>query len=259
MRLALETERSCVWPWRPPSVCCSARCWTQGHAGSLPRSASLMAGPGGRAHLCLALETFVSLLRCSTLSPGACWQYLVQRPEPGGGELIYVWPLETELSYVWPWRPPTVCCGARCCAQYLGAEAMPRPGDRAQLCLALETPARLLLRSMHARGHADSFPRKVPLLGCRGWSPAGTTSFLCAFCLALQAALISVCPRRPPLLCCCARCCARGHAGSLPRRNFFLRAEPRARQGRTHSCLALKAEIRTVCVLIFARRARCHN
>ena len=201
-----------------------------------------------------------------------CFSAAVLDAEPGGMLAVYGCrsqsPAGASSFLSGPWRPSSAMSGPGELRLFAAAlDVAPstwvqRPClalETERLCLALETPARLLLHSMHARGHADSFPRKMPLLGCRGWSPAGTTSFLCAFCLALQAALISVCPRRPPLLCCCARCCARGHAGSLPRRNFFLRAEPRARQGRTHSCLALKAEIRTVCVLIFARRARCHN
>ena len=112
------------------------------------------------------------------------------------------------LLYVCPRRPgfrPCVCCRARCCA----------------------------------RGHADSCQRKVLLPGCRGWSPAGTNSFLSGLCLALETELISVWPWGPPFAGCCARFCARGHADSCPRKNIFLRAEARARQGRTHSCKGL--------------------
>ena len=92
------------------------------------------------------------------------------------------------LLYVCPRRPglrPCVCCCARCCA----------------------------------RGHADSCQRKVLLPGCRGWSPAGTNSFLSGFCLALETELISVWPWGPPFAGCCARFCARGRADSCPR--FF--------------------------------------
>ena len=65
----------CVWPWRPSSV---------------------MSGPGD-------LRLFVAGLDAG----------------PGGmlaafREVLRLWlALEAELTYVWPWRPLFLCCGAR--------------------------------------------------------------------------------------------------------------------------------------------------
>ena len=110
-----------------------------------------MSGPGDRAQLCLALETSVCLLLRSTLCPRACWQYLGAEARARRGQARSCLALETERSYVWPWKPPFVCC---CTLRF-------------------------------AQRHADSFPLKMLVPGCRGQSPAGTKLFLFGLCLAL--------------------------------------------------------------------------